>query len=42
MASPPPQDGLNDAVFDAVQTMNTDQKAALLLETSLSMIQSGL
>ncbi|EJD04432.1 uncharacterized protein FOMMEDRAFT_82069 [Fomitiporia mediterranea MF3/22] len=41
MASPAPQDDLTPAVFDAVQQMNTAQKAALLLNTSLAMIEAG-
>lgn len=41
MASPAPQDELTPAVFDAVQTMSAGQKASLLLNTSLAMIQAG-
>ncbi|KAL5518533.1 hypothetical protein ACEPAH_215 [Sanghuangporus vaninii] len=41
MASPVPQDILTSTVFDAVEAMTTEQKAALLLNTSLAMIQAG-
>ena len=41
MASPVPQDYLTSTVFDAVEAMTTEQKAALLLNTSLAMMQAG-
>ncbi|KAI5122658.1 hypothetical protein M0805_007919 [Coniferiporia weirii] len=41
MASPSPQDELTNEVFDAVLTMNPVQKATLLLDTSLALIQAG-